>query len=196
VKRIVDIISAGAGLILGAPLLAVVALAVRLTMGTPVLFRHPRAGQHGSPIMVLKVRTMTDARGPGGELLADRERLSPFGRVLRSTSLDELPQLWAVLRGEMSLVGPRPLPLAYVSRYSPDQRRRLDVKPGLTGWAQVNGRNALTWPDKLALDVWYVEHQTIWLDFKIIAMTVRSLFTRRGVSAEGHATMPEFRGET
>lgn len=144
---------------------------------------------------VTKFRSMTEDRDTEGELLADHLRLPRFGKLLRATSLDELPQLWPILIGDMSVVGPRPLPMAYVDRYSPEQRRRLDVKPGLTGWAQVNGRNALSWPEKLELDVWYVDNRSLWLDVRILVMTARSLVSRRGISAEGHVTMPEFLGE-
>jgi lipopolysaccharide/colanic/teichoic acid biosynthesis glycosyltransferase len=196
VKRALDVVIGGALLLAAAPVLAVLAVLVRLRLGRPVLFRQERAGLHGRAITVSKLRTMTDERGPDGSLLADDQRLTPLGRRLRGSSLDELPQLWSVVRGDMSLDGPRPLPMAYVRRYSDAQRRRLDVKPGLTGWAQVNGRNSLTWPEKLALDEWYVDHRSLGLDLRILLQTARAVVTRRGVSAEGHATMPEFTGET
>lgn len=191
-----DVVLAGAGQTIALPLMFLVAGLVRLRLGAPVFFRQERSGTHGVPIWVAKFRTMTDGRGLDGALLPDDERLTPLGRFLRASSLDELPQLWSVLRGDLSLVGPRPLPVRYLERYSPEQRRRLEVKPGITGWAQVNGRNALSWPEKLALDVWYVDNQSIWLDIKILAMTVRSLVKRSGISADGHATMPEFMGES
>ena len=159
-----------------------------------MLYRQQRAGKHGQPFELLKFRTMRDLR-PGEDQYADDEaRLTPLGRRLRAWSLDELPQLVNVLRGEMSLVGPRPLPTIYVDRYSPEQRRRLDVTPGITGWAQVNGRNAVGWDERLRLDVWYVDQASLWLDLRILARTVKQVLTGHGVSAEGHATMPEFRG--
>jgi lipopolysaccharide/colanic/teichoic acid biosynthesis glycosyltransferase len=178
------------------PLAAVIALIVRRALGSPVLYRQERAGRDGQAVTVVKFRTMTHERDQRGAVLPDDVRLTPLGRRLRSSSLDELPQLWSVIKGDMSLVGPRPLPTAYVDRYSPQQRRRLDARPGITGWSQVNGRNALSWPDKLALDVWYVENASPLLDAKILLLTVRSVVTRTGVSADGHATMPEFTGET
>jgi sugar transferase EpsL len=184
------------GLLLLSPVIAIIGLLVRVRMGSPVLFRQQRAGLGGRPITVAKVRTMTSATGPDGEQLADVERLTALGSLLRASSLDELPQLWSVLKGDMSLVGPRPLPLAYVDRYSPEQRRRLDAKPGITGWSQVNGRNALTWPEKLALDLWYVDNASFRVDVEILLRTLRSVLRREGVSADGHATMPEFMGET
>jgi sugar transferase EpsL len=177
-----------------APVLALVALLVRLKLGAPLLFRQQRPGLHGKPFTLYKFRTMTDARDAQGRRLPDAERLTPFGRFLRSTSLDELPELFNVLKGEMSLVGPRPLLMRYLDRYTPEQARRHAVKPGITGWAQVNGRNALTWEEKFALDVWYVDHQSLWLDVKILAMTVWQVLKREGISQPGHATMEEFRG--
>lgn len=194
VKRMADAAIAGAGLVVTAPVLGAVALAIRATMGRPVLFRQERAGFHGRPFVLYKFRTMLDpsdprARGPG-----DEDRLTRLGAFLRAASLDELPSLWNVVRGDLSLVGPRPLLVRYLSRYSPEQARRHEVPPGVTGWAQVNGRNALTWPEKFALDVWYVDHWSLWLDFKILAMTVVKVFQREGISAGGHATMPEFMG--
>ena len=185
-----------AGLAVLSPVIAAVALVVRLRMGRPLLFRQQRAGRGGRPITVTKVRTMTHARGSDGTQLADLDRLTPLGRRLRASSLDEVPQLWSVLKGDMSLVGPRPLPLAYVERYSAEQRRRLDAKPGITGWAQVHGRNALSWPEKLALDVWYVDNASLRVDGEIVIRTLSAVLFRRGVSAEGHATMPEFMGES
>lgn len=191
-KRVLDVCLVLLASVIAVPLTLAAATAVRLTMGRGVLFRQRRAGMHGRPIEVFKLRTMTNERSAEGTLLADEQRLTRTGRLLRSGSLDELPQLWNVLRGDMSLVGPRPLPLAYVPRYSAEQARRLDVLPGITGWAQVHGRNALSWPDKLALDVWYVDHRSTWLDVKIMLLTLRAVAARKGVSADGHATMPEF----
>lgn len=171
-----------------------VALLVRRKLGSPVLFRQTRPGLHGRPFTMLKFRTMTDARGPDGALLPDAERLTPFGRFLRSTSLDELPELLNVVKGEMSLVGPRPLLMQYLDRYTPEQARRHDAKPGVTGWAQVNGRNATTWDERFAQDVWYVEHQSLALDLKILVQTVLKVVRRDGIAADGHVTMPEFTG--
>lgn len=184
-----------AGIILS-PVIAVVAVLVRRAHGSPVVFRQVRAGKDAEPITISKFRTMTDERSADGELLPDGDRLTPLGRRLRSSSLDELPQLWSVITGDMSLIGPRPLPMAYVGRYSSEQLRRLDARPGITGWAQINGRNALSWPHKLALDVWYVEHASPRLDTRILVRTILSVVKRDGVSADGHATMPEFMGET
>ncbi|MDW8226777.1 MAG: sugar transferase [Anaerolineales bacterium] len=162
--------------------------------GSPVIFRQQRAGYKGRPFWIYKFRTMTDRTGPDGHLLPDEERLTPLGRFLRSTSLDELPELINVLRGEMSLVGPRPLFVKYLERYSPEQMRRHDVVPGITGWAQVNGRNAISWPEKFALDLWYVDHWSFWLDLKILWMTFWKTLKREGISQPGHATMEEFMG--
>ncbi|MFN3597237.1 MAG: sugar transferase [Rubricoccaceae bacterium] len=193
-KRLFDIVCAALGLLVLAPVLGAVALAVRVKLGSPVLFRQTRPGLSGRPFEMVKFRTMTDARDAQGRLLPDAERLTAFGRFLRSTSLDELPELWNVLRGEMSLVGPRPLLMQYLERYSPEQARRHEVRPGITGWAQVNGRNALSWEEKFALDVWYVDHQSFALDLRILWMTVRKVLAREGISAESSATMPEFTG--
>lgn len=195
-KRIVDVAGSALGLIVLAPVAFGVVAAVRLRLGRPVLLEQERAGQGGAAIAVPKFRTMTNERGSDGELLPDADRLTPLGLKLRSLSLDELPQLWSVLKGDMSLVGPRPLPMKYVERYSAEQRRRLEVKPGITGWSQINGRNALSWPEKLALDVWYVDNASLWLDLRILVRTVLLVVRRDGVSADGHATMPEFMGET
>ena len=193
-KRLFDLITASLGLLLfGLPLLAL-AWQVRRKLGSPVLFTQVRPGLHGKPFRMVKFRTMTHARGPDGQLLPDAERLTPFGRWLRATSLDELPELWNVLRGEMSLVGPRPLLMEYLPLYSPEQARRHEVRPGITGWAQVNGRNAISWADKFALDVWYVDHQSLWLDVQILWRTVRKVLLRDGISAPGDATMPKFEG--
>ncbi len=194
-KRGTDVVVAVGAIIVASPILAITAIAVRFRLGSPVLFRQQRAGRAGRPIEVVKFRSMTDDRGPDGDLLDDDERLPAFGRRLRSSSLDELPQMFSVLRGDMSLIGPRPLPLTYVGRYDDEQRRRLDATPGITGWAQVNGRNSLDWPAKLALDVWYVDHASPRVDLTIVARTVRAVFSRTGVAAAEHATMPEFLGD-
>jgi sugar transferase EpsL len=194
VKRAFDVVVAGAALVGLSPVLAVVAVLVRLRLGSPVLFRQERAGLGGAPFTLTKFRTMTDERGPDGELLPDADRLPPFGSFLRSTSLDELPELLHVVRGEMSLVGPRPLPTAYLPRYSERQGRRHEVRPGITGWAQVNGRNTAGWPERLEMDVWYVEHRSLLLDLKILWRTLRVVVAREGVAEDGQATMTEFRG--
>jgi len=193
-KRVFDLALALPALLLLAPLLLVIALLVRLKLGAPVLFRQPRSGLHGKPFTLYKFRTMTGVRDAEGNLLPDAERLTPFGRFLRRTSLDELPELWNVLRGEMSLVGPRPLLMQYLDRYTPEQARRHEVRPGITGWAQVNGRNALSWEEKFALDVWYVDHHSLWLDLRILALTVLKVLSREGISQPGQATMEEFLG--
>lgn len=193
-KRALDLLIAGTALIVLSPVILLVALMVRLTMGRPVLFRQVRPGRAARPFGLVKFRTMRDAIGRDGRPLPDSERLTGFGRTLRATSLDELPQLWNVLRGDMSLVGPRPLLMAYLDRYSPEQARRHDVRPGLTGWAQVHGRNALTWDEKFALDLWYVDHRSLLLDLRILVMTADKVLRRRGISAAGDATMPEFMG--
>ncbi|MBI5442507.1 MAG: sugar transferase [Deltaproteobacteria bacterium] len=193
-KRLLDLVGSILGLALLWPALLAIGVLVRLTMGSPVFFGQVRPGLGGRPFRMLKFRTMTKARGPGGELLADADRLTRFGRFLRSTSLDELPELLNVLKGEMSLVGPRPLLMEYLERYTPEQARRHEVRPGITGWAQVNGRNALSWEDRFALDVWYVDHQSVWLDMKILWITLATVLRREGVSAPGCSTMPEFLG--
>jgi lipopolysaccharide/colanic/teichoic acid biosynthesis glycosyltransferase len=180
-------------LLLALPLLALAWL-IRRKLGSPVLFRQMRPGMCGRPFIMIKFRTMTDERGPGGFLLADSQRLTPLGRFLRASSLDELPELWNVLKGEMSLVGPRPLLMEYLPLYTPEQARRHKVRPGITGWAQVNGRNAISWDEKFALDVWYVDHRSLWLDVKILWRTVRKVIVRDGISAAGDATMPKFSG--
>jgi lipopolysaccharide/colanic/teichoic acid biosynthesis glycosyltransferase len=193
-KRLFDLtLTLIAGILLW-PILLLVALLVRTRLGSPVLFRQTRPGLHGVPFDIIKFRTMRDAIGPDGTPLPDCERLTSFGRFLRSTSLDELPELWNVLKGEMSLVGPRPLLMQYLDRYSPEQARRHDMRPGITGWAQINGRNALSWDEKFALDVWYIEHQSVILDIKILWRTVGSVFKREDVCQPGHATMEEFMG--
>lgn len=193
-KRLFDLLlSLGGLLVLALPLLLLWVL-VHRKLGSPVLFRQVRPGLHGRPFMMVKFRTMTDACGEDGALLADALRLTAFGRFLRASSLDELPELWNVLRGEMSLVGPRPLLMEYLSLYSSEQARRHEVRPGITGWAQVNGRNAVSWDQRFRLDVWYVDHQSLWLDLKILWLTVRKVVVREGISAQGDATMPRFTG--
>jgi lipopolysaccharide/colanic/teichoic acid biosynthesis glycosyltransferase len=175
-------------------MLGLLVLSIQWKLGTPVLFVQQRPGLRGRPFKLLKFRTMMDGRDAQGRLLPDAERLTPFGRFLRSSSLDELPELFNVLKGDMSLVGPRPLLMEYLPRYTPEQARRHDVRPGITGWAQVNGRNALSWEEKFKLDVWYVDHQSFALDLKILWMTLFRVFQRKSISAEGHATMPKFMG--
>jgi lipopolysaccharide/colanic/teichoic acid biosynthesis glycosyltransferase len=193
-KRVLDILGASLCLIAAAPLLLLVSLALRSTMGSPVLFRHRRPGLGERPVMCLKFRTMTDECGKDGVILSDEQRLTAFGRFLRRTSLDELPQLWNVLKGEMSLVGPRPLEFRYLPRYTPEQRRRHDVLPGITGWAQVHGRNAIEWEQKFALDLWYVENRCLSVDIRILAMTFWMVLTARNITEPGHATASEFWG--
>lgn len=193
-KRLFDLAAAGLGLLVLSPLLLALAILVRARHGAPVLFRQERPGYKGIPFHVHKFRTMNGARAADGTLLPDAERLTSLGRFLRATSLDELPELVNVLRGEMSLVGPRPLLMQYLERYSPEQMRRHDALPGITGWAQVNGRNALTWEDKFRLDVWYVDHWSFWLDIKILLLTLWKVLTREGISQPGHATAEEFMG--
>ena len=185
---------AATGLLLCAPILAVIALLVRLKLGSTVLFRQQRPGLHGKPFTLYKFRTMTNARDADGNLLPDAERLTNFGRFLRRTSLDELPELINVLKGDMSLVGPRPLLIQYLQRYTPEQARRHETRPGITGWAQINGRNALSWEEKFHLDVWYVDNVSLWLDLKILFLTVWKVLRREGISQTGHATMEEFLG--
>lgn len=196
VKRAMDRLAGTAGLVLASPVLAATALAIRATMGAPVLFTQPRTGYRGRPFNVIKFRTMRDAAGPDGRPLPDVARLTRLGRLLRATSLDELPQLVNVLRGELSLVGPRPFMHKYAPLYTPEQRRRFEVRPGITGWAQINGRNSQDWPTKLRLDVWYVDHWSLWLDLKILALTAVRVLQGSGVSSSATETMPEFRGES
>lgn len=195
-KRVLDLCLTIPALVLLSPVFAVTAVAVRLALGSPVLFRQRRPGMLGQPFWMIKFRTMTDARSADGDLLPDDVRLTRFGRFLRSTSLDELPELVNVLRGEMSLVGPRPLLMEYLLRYSPAEMRRHEVKPGITGWAQVHGRNALTWERKFALDVWYVDHHSLLLDVRILGLTILQVVRREGISQEGHATMAPFAGRS
>ena len=193
-KRLLDILGAAVGLLLLSPVLVCVALLILWQMGRPVFFRQTRPGRHGRPFRMIKFRTMREANDGQGNLLPDAERLTRLGRFLRASSLDELPELWNVLRGEMSLVGPRPLLMEYLPLYSPFQARRHEVRPGITGWAQVNGRNAIGWNEKFALDVWYVDNQSLWLDLRIIGLTVRKVVRREGIAAAGEATMPRFTG--
>ena len=193
-KRLFDVVvSACALLVLALPMLVVIWM-VRRKLGSPVFFTQVRPGMHGKPFKMVKFRSMISERSTDGELLPDAVRLTPFGRFLRSTSLDELPELWNVLKGDMSLVGPRPLLMEYLPLYSPEQARRHEVRPGITGWAQVNGRNAISWEDKFKLDVWYVDHCSLWLDIKILWLTVKKVLVREGISAAGEATMGKFTG--
>ena len=193
-KRSIDFLLSFIALVAFSPLLLVLAILVRLLLGSPVLFRQTRPGLGGRPFRLIKFRTMTDGTDADGVLLPDSERLTAFGRMLRATSLDELPELWNVLKGDMSLVGPRPLLMEYLDLYTAEQARRHEVRPGITGWAQVNGRNALSWEDKFALDIWYVDNQSLWLDVKILFKTLVSVVRRDGVSQQGHVTMEPFRG--
>ena len=193
-KRTTDFITALCLLIILSPILLVTALLVSRKLGSPILFSQIRPGLNEKPFRMFKFRTMTDARNASGELLPDSIRLTKFGKFLRASSLDELPGLWNVLKGDMSLVGPRPLLMEYLPRYTPEQARRHAVRPGITGWAQVNGRNAISWNQKFKLDVWYVDNQSFWLDLKILFLTVKKVFVREGISAEGEATMPKFTG--
>lgn len=193
-KRIFDIFLASlALLLLGIPFLFLI-WQVRLKLGNPVFFRQIRIGLHGHPFQMIKFRTMSDARGPDGRLLPDAARLTSFGCFLRASSLDELPELWNVLKGDMSLVGPRPLLVEYLPLYSAEQARRHEVRPGITGWAQVNGRNAISWEDKFKLDVWYVDNRSLWLDFKILWLTIFHVVCKSGINQEGHVTIEKFQG--
>lgn len=194
-KRIFDVIVAATALVLLAPVLTVVALLVQSKLGGPILFRQQRPGRNGQAFEMIKFRTMLNAVDPDGRPLPDSDRLTPFGRILRSTSLDELPELFNVLRGDMSLVGPRPLLMQYLPLYSPEQARRHEVRPGLTGWAQINGRNAVDWNEKFSMDVWYVDNRTFLLDLKIILLTMRKVAFRENITAEGEATMLPFLGD-
>jgi lipopolysaccharide/colanic/teichoic acid biosynthesis glycosyltransferase len=194
IKQLLDRLTAAFGLLVSLPITVPVGLAIWASMGWPVFFVQQRPGWMGRPFRLVKFRTMAVARDAGGADLPDALRLTRLGSLLRAASLDELPQLWNVLRGELSLVGPRPLLMQYLGRYTPEQARRHEALPGITGWAQVNGRNALTWPEKFALDVWYVDHWSLGLDLRILLLTVGSVLRRSGVSQEGHATMPEFMG--
>ena len=194
-KRCFDLLLTSAGFIGVLPLLLFLAMAVRCTMGRPVFFVQERPGLGGRPFRMYKFRSMTEERDAAGNLLPDEKRLTRLGRTLRSTSLDELPELLNVMKGEMSLVGPRPLLMRYLDRYTPEQARRHEMPPGVTGWAQVNGRNAISWEDKFSLDVWYVDHWSPWLDVKILAMTLLKVLKREGISQAGQATMEEFMGK-
>ncbi len=193
-KRIFDLLFASVALVVLSPVFLVIASIVKLRLGSPILFKQVRPGYHGKPFTVLKFRTMTDVKDKDGTSLPDEQRLTPFGSWLRSSSLDELPELWNVLKGEMSMVGPRPLLMEYLPLYSPEQSRRHNVRPGITGWAQINGRNALTWEEKFALDVWYVDNHSIAVDLKILCKTIAAVVQRKGISHSGEVTMPRFVG--
>lgn len=194
-KRLFDILFSLGWLLLFSPLLLVVAVLVRVKLGSPILFWHERPGKDGRPFRMVKFRSMTDARDAAGKLLPDNDRLTPFGRFLRASTLDEFPEMWNVLRGEMSVVGPRPLMMSYLPRYNAFQRRRMEVKPGVTGWAQINGRNAIDWDQKFALDVWYVDNRSMWLDLRIIYRTFFKVFARSGIDHSKEQPMPEFLGD-
>lgn len=194
-KRIFDVAASATALVLLSPIIAIVAWQISRKMGSPVLFRQVRPGLNGKPFEMVKFRTMKDAVDAAGNPLPDSERLTPFGQFLRSSSLDELPELWNVLKGDMSLVGPRPLLMEYLPLYSPEQYRRHEARPGVTGWAQINGRNTLSWDEKFKLDVWYVDNQSLWLDIKILFLTVKKVLVRDGISADGEATMSRFYGD-
>jgi lipopolysaccharide/colanic/teichoic acid biosynthesis glycosyltransferase len=194
-KRIFDIFFSLGWLIVFSPLLVVVAILVRVKLGSPVLFLHERPGKDGKPFRIVKFRSMTDARAGDGKLLSDNERLTAFGKFLRASTLDEFPEMWNVLIGQMSVVGPRPLMMSYLPRYNDVQRRRMEVRPGVTGWAQINGRNAISWEEKFALDVWYVDNQSMWLDAKIIFRTFFKVFARSGINHSTEQPMPEFLGD-
>jgi len=191
-KRVIDFACALIALFLLSPLLAGIALLVKRKLGSPIIFKQIRPGMHARPFTIYKFRTMTDERDAAGNLLPDENRLTRLGKLMRSTSLDELPELFNVIKGDMSLVGPRPLLTQYLTRYSQTQARRHEIKPGLTGWAQLNGRNSIAWEQKFKLDVWYVDNQSLWLDLKIIAITVKKVIAREGISAKNEATMKEF----
>lgn len=193
-KRFFDVIASATALLILSPVIAIVAWQISRKMGSPVLFRQVRPGLGGKPFEMVKFRTMKDAVDAAGNPLPDSERLTPFGQFLRSSSLDELPELWNVLKGDMSLVGPRPLLMEYLPLYSPEQYRRHEVRPGVTGWAQINGRNSLSWDEKFKLDVWYVDNRSLWLDIKILFLTVKKVVVRDGISADGEATMSKFTG--
>lgn len=195
VKRIFDIFFSLVALVILGPVIALIAWQISRKLGTPVLFRQVRPGKDGKPFEMIKFRSMLDVVDANGEPLPDEERMTPFGGFLRSSSLDELPEFWNVLKGDMSLVGPRPLLLEYLPLYSEEQCRRHEVRPGVTGWAQVNGRNAISWKDKFKLDVWYVDNHSLWLDIKIVFLTVKKVLIKDGISAEDHATMPVFKGQ-
>ena len=193
-KRLFDIIASTSGLIFLSPVFLILIYLIRKNLGEPVFFTQERPGKDGKPFKMIKFRSMRDAVDKDGNPLPDSERLTPFGKKLRATSLDELPELWNVLKGDMSLVGPRPLLMSYLPLYNEFQFRRHEMKPGVTGWAQVNGRNALSWDEKFAHDIWYIDHYSFWLDMKILFLTVKKVFIKEGISAEGEATMPYFTG--
>ncbi|MEM1502844.1 sugar transferase [Domibacillus sp. 8LH] len=193
-KRLFDFVCSFVGIVLLSPIILITALLIRIKLGSPIVFKQQRPGLHGKPFFVYKFRTMTDERDEFGDLLPDHIRLTSFGKLLRKLSLDELPQLFNVLKGDISLVGPRPLLMEYLGLYTPEQSRRHEVRPGITGWAQVNGRNAISWEEKFRLDVWYVENRSFWLDLKILMMTVMKVFKSEGVSQQGHVTMTKFTG--
>jgi lipopolysaccharide/colanic/teichoic acid biosynthesis glycosyltransferase len=193
-KRSLDLFASFFAILLFSPLILITGLLIRFKLGSPILFRQVRPGKDGKPFKMIKFRSMLDAVDSAGNALPDEQRLTRFGKILRSTSLDELPGLWNVVIGDMSLVGPRPLLMEYLPRYSTEQYRRHDVKPGITGWAQVNGRNAISWEQKFELDIWYVDNQSLWLDIRILFLTVKKVFVRDGISAEGEATMHKFMG--
>ena len=193
-KRLFDIVASASGLIFLSPVFLILIYLIRKNLGEPVFFTQERPGKDGKPFKMIKFRSMRDAVDKDGNPLPDSERLTPFGKKLRATSLDELPELWNVLKGEMSLVGPRPLLMSYLPLYNEFQNRRHEMKPGVTGWAQVNGRNALSWDEKFAHDIWYIDHYSFWLDMKILFLTVKKVFIKEGISAEGEATMPYFTG--
>lgn len=194
VKRLFDIVVSAIALLLFLPLILILIVLVRIKLGSPVFFTQTRPGKDGKPFQMVKFRSMTTAKDADGNLLPDDQRLPKFGKLLRSTSLDELPELWNVFKGDMSLVGPRPLLMQYLDRYTPEQRRRHEVRPGITGWAQVNGRNNVPWEERFKMDVWYVDNHNLLLDIKILWMTVMKVVKRSDVSQEGHATMTEFMG--
>ena len=193
-KRLFDIIASASGLIFLSPVFLILIYLIRKNLGEPVFFTQERPGKDGKPFKMIKFRSMRDAVDKDGNPLPDSERLTPFGKKLRATSLDELPELWNVLKGDMSLVGPRPLLMSYLPLYNEFQNRRHEMKPGVTGWAQVNGRNALSWDEKFAYDIWYIDHFSLWFDMKILFLTIKKVFIKEGISAEGEATMPYFTG--
>ncbi|ENM3792747.1 sugar transferase [Vibrio cholerae] len=195
-KRLFDFLASLFALLLLSPIIALVGWKIRKNLGSPVLFRQTRPGLNGKPFEMIKFRTMKDAVDANGNPLPDSERMTPFGDKLRNSSLDELPELWNVLKGEMSLVGPRPLLMQYLPLYSPEQARRHEVRPGVTGWAQINGRNAICWEEKFKLDVWYVDNRSFWLDLKVLLLTVKKVLIKEGISAQGEVTMPPFKGNT
>ena len=194
IKRLVDLSAAGIGMVVVSPVMAAAAAAVALTMGRPIFFRQRRPGRNGEPFVLIKFRTMRPPRAGEESIGNDEGRITKVGKILRAASIDELPTLLNVLRGDMSLVGPRPLLMRYLDRYSEEQFRRHEVRPGITGWAQINGRNALEWDEKFALDLWYVDHHNLWVDLKILLLTLVKVFRREGISQDGHVTMPEFMG--